>query len=71
MKNANNYLKVTLIKIKIPNEVDISSFNLKMEFAKQTQETEKFTSKEADINKVRIYIIIFYFLFHFTSVIFL
>ena len=49
-----NYLRVTIRKIKLINEYNIQSYNLKIDLLKQTQEIEKLSNKETEINKVNL-----------------
>lgn len=50
--SANNYIRATLIKIKIPTEIT-NSFILRFDFNNQSQETEKLSGKEIELKKVR------------------
>ena len=49
-KNVNNFLKVTVRKVKVPCEV--GSFTIKMEIFGHVEETDKISTKEMDLNKV-------------------
>jgi hypothetical protein len=50
MNKANgNYIKFSIYKVKICSETPLNAFNLKMDFCKQTYETDKISSKEADL----------------------
>jgi hypothetical protein len=51
-RNSSNYIRANLIKIKIPQELNINSVVLKMEIGKQCQETGKISSKEGELSKV-------------------
>ncbi len=49
MKKSNgNYIKVTIYKAKLCSDSNISSYSLKMDFLKQSCETEKITTKDVD-----------------------
>jgi hypothetical protein len=50
--NSGNYIRATLIKVKIPVESNLTSFLLRMEFNNQSQETDKLTGKEIELKKV-------------------
>jgi hypothetical protein len=55
-KSNGNYIKVTLYKAKICSDANLSAFTLKMEFSKQSQESEKIITREMDLGaKVGIY----------------
>ncbi len=47
-----NYLRVTIRKVKVINDNNVQSFNLKMDLFKQVYELEKLSSTESEINKV-------------------
>ena len=51
-RNFSNYIKANLIRIKIPNDSNLNSIVIKMEFGKQIQETEKLQAKELELSKV-------------------
>jgi len=53
--SANNYIRATLIKIKIPTEIT-NSFILRFDFNNQSQETEKLSGKEIELKKVISYL---------------
>jgi hypothetical protein len=54
--NNGNYIKVTLYKVKVCSDVNLSAFTLKMEFSKQSQESEKIQTREMELGgKVGIY----------------
>lgn len=49
MKKSNgNYIKVTIYKAKICPDCNISSYSLKLDFLKQSFETEKISTKDVD-----------------------
>jgi hypothetical protein len=48
MKKSGNYIKITLHRIKVCADIQVSSYNLKISFGKQTHETDKITMKEVD-----------------------
>lgn len=50
-----NYLRVTIRKVKVINDNDFHSFNLRIELFKQIQEIEKLRSSENELNRVLIY----------------
>ena len=50
-----NYLRVTIKKIKLINDINIQSYNLKIELFKQIHEIQKLSNKENEINKVLKY----------------
>lgn len=52
-KNLNN-LKITILKVKINQDLNTPSFSIKMDFSSQIQETDKLISRDKDIeiNKV-------------------
>jgi len=47
-----NYLRVTIRKVKVINDHNIQTFNLKIDLFKQSHEIEKLSSIETNINKV-------------------
>ncbi len=50
MKKSNgNYMKVTIYKTRICSETTISNYSLKMDFCKQSCETEKITVKDFEM----------------------
>lgn len=56
MKKTGNYIKITLHRIKICSDINLSTYNLKITFGKQSCETEKICMKEVDYGgKVRIH----------------
>jgi hypothetical protein len=53
MKKTNgNYVRLTILKIKLCNDQNLSSYSLKVDFCKQSNETDKLTGKEIDLGKV-------------------
>jgi len=55
MKANTNYLRLTLLKIKMCQFTKISKYKLKIDFQKntqQTQETEQLPGKEIELGKV-------------------
>jgi len=51
--SLGNYLRASIIKIKIPHETNLNSFLLRMDFNNQVEETDKLTGKEIDLKKVK------------------
>jgi hypothetical protein len=51
-KNNSNYIRLTILKIKQCSEQNLSSYSLKIDFCKQTNETDKLSAKELDLGKV-------------------
>jgi hypothetical protein len=51
--SLGNYLRATIIKIKIPHETNLNSFLLRMDFNNQVQETDKLSGKEIELKKVK------------------
>jgi hypothetical protein len=53
MKKSNsNYVRLTILKIKLCGDHNLGSYSLKIDFCKQTNETDKLTAKEIDLGKV-------------------
>jgi hypothetical protein len=52
--NSNDYLRITILKIKVSSESTVNNFTIKLEYDKQTQETDKIAGREIDLNKVFI-----------------
>jgi hypothetical protein len=48
-KSTGNYLKVTIYKAKILSESMINSYTLKMDFCKQSCETDKIPAKDFEM----------------------
>ena len=61
MKKSNgNYIKTTIYKARICSESSITSYSLKLEFGKQTCESDKISGKEAELGgKVKINLTLF------------
>lgn len=55
-----NYLRITIRKVKVINDNNTQTFNLKIDLFKQTHELEKLSSPETEINKVLKLILILY-----------
>ncbi len=50
-----NYIKLTLYKAKVCSEVSLNAFTLKMDFSKQSLESEKIQGRDVDLGgKVHI-----------------
>lgn len=49
-----NYLRITIRKVKVINDNNTQTFNLKIDLFNQTQELEKLSSPETQLNKVFI-----------------
>jgi hypothetical protein len=55
IKKMLNYLRITIRKVKVINDKNTQTFNLKIDLFKQTQELEKLSSQsETELNKVFI-----------------
>jgi hypothetical protein len=48
IKTNVNYIKITIHKAKICSDNNLSSFSLKIDFEKQTYETDKIANREID-----------------------
>jgi hypothetical protein len=48
-----NYIRITIHKVKFIPETSNQNFNLKIDLFKKTQEIEKLTQKETNITKVK------------------
>jgi hypothetical protein len=52
MKANTNYLRLTLLKVKMCQYTQISKYKLKFDFQKQSQESELLPGKEVELGKV-------------------
>lgn len=48
IKSNVNYIKVTIYKAKLCSDNNLSSYSLKLDFDKQTYETDKIANREID-----------------------
>ena len=48
-KSSGNYIKVTIYRAKICSDSNISSYSLKLDFCKQSCETDKISGKDIEL----------------------
>ena len=58
-KSTGNYMKVSFYKAKVCSDFNLGSYSLKLDFGKQSHETEKIAAKDIELGgKVKLIIII-------------